>query len=154
MSLLPFFPLPFAMKWKDRCHDLNFFNAEFQASFFTLSPSSRDSLVPLHFLPLDWLSSAYLRLLIFLLAILTPACDASSLAFLMLYSAYKFKQAVTIPALSNSFPSLEPVCCFMSSSNCYLLTCIQVSQEAAKVVWYSHLFKNCPQFVVIHSQRL
>ena len=43
------------MKWKDRCLNLNFFNAEFQASFFTLlSPSSRGSLVPLHFLPLDW----------------------------------------------------------------------------------------------------
>ena len=29
--------------------------------------------------------------------------------------------------------------------------CIQVSQEAGKVVWYSHLFKNFPQFVVIHT---
>ena len=36
----------------------------------------------------------------------------------------------------------------MSSSNCCFLTCIQVSQEACKVVWYSHLFKNFPQFVV------
>ena len=26
-----------------------------------------------------------------------------------------------------------------------------MSQEAGKVVWYSHLFKNVPQFVVIHS---
>ena len=32
----------------------------------------------------------------------------------------------------------------MSSSNCYFLTCIQVSEEASKVVWYFHLFKNCP----------
>ena len=32
-----------------------------------------------------------------------------------------------------------------------LLTCIQVSQEAGKVIWYSHLFKNFPQFVVIHT---
>ena len=39
----------------------------------------------------------------------------------------------------------------MSSSNCCFLTCIQVSQEAGKVVWYSHLFKNFPQFVVIHT---
>ena len=31
------------------------------------------------------------------------------------------------------------------------MTCIQVSQEAAKVVWYSHLFKNFPQFVVIYT---
>ena len=38
----------------------------------------------------------------------------------------------------------------MSSYNCYFLTCIQVSQEEGQVVWYSHLFKNFPQFVVIH----
>ena len=30
------------------------------------------------------------------------------------------------------------------------MTCIQISQEAGQVVWYSHLFKNFPQFVVIH----
>ena len=39
----------------------------------------------------------------------------------------------------------------MSSSNCYFLTCIQVSQEAGQVVWYSHLLKNIPEFVVIHT---
>ena len=36
----------------------------------------------------------------------------------------------------------------MSSSNCCFLTCIHISQEADKVVWYSHLLKNVPQFVV------
>ena len=51
----------------------------------------------------------------------------------------------------DSFPNLEPVHCSMSSSNCFGLTCIQVSQEAGKVVWYSHLFKNCPQSFVIHT---
>ena len=30
----------------------------------------------------------------------------------------------------------------MSSSNCCFLTCIQISQEAGQVVWYSHLFQN------------
>ena len=39
----------------------------------------------------------------------------------------------------------------MSSSNCCFLTCIQVSQEAGQVVWYSHLFLNFPQFLVIHT---
>ena len=38
----------------------------------------------------------------------------------------------------------------MSSSNCCFLTCIQTSQEAGQVVWYSHLFQNVAQFVVIH----
>ena len=41
----------------------------------------------------------------------------------------------------------------MSSSICYFLTCIQISQEAGDVVWYSHLLKNIPQFVVIHTVR-
>ena len=32
-----------------------------------------------------------------------------------------------------------------------ILTCIQISQETGKVVWYSNLFKNIPKFVVIHT---
>ena len=39
----------------------------------------------------------------------------------------------------------------MSSCNCCFLTCIHISQEAGKVVCYSHLLKNFPQFVVIHT---
>ena len=39
----------------------------------------------------------------------------------------------------------------MSSSNCCFLACIDVSQEAGQVVWYSHLFQNFPQFIVIHK---
>ena len=39
----------------------------------------------------------------------------------------------------------------MSGSNCFFLTCIQVLQEAGKVFWYSRLFKNFPQFVVIYT---
>ena len=50
-----------------------------------------------------------------------------------------------------SFSYLEPVYCSMSSSDCCFLTCIQISQEAGQVVWYSHLLKNFPQFVVIHT---
>ena len=30
-------------------------------------------------------------------------------------------------------------------------TCIQVSQKAGKMAWYSHLFKNFPQFAVIFT---
>ena len=51
----------------------------------------------------------------------------------------------------SPFSYLELVCCSMSSSNCCFLTCIQISQEAGQVVWYSHLLKNCPQFIVIHT---
>ena len=54
--------------------------------------------------------------------------------------------------LMCSFSNFEPVHCSMPSSNCCFLTCIQTSQEAGKVVWYSHLFKifhSCDP----HSQR-
>ena len=50
-----------------------------------------------------------------------------------------------------SFPNLEPVHCSISGSNCCFLTCMQISQEAGEVFWYSLLFKNFPQFVVIHT---
>ena len=39
----------------------------------------------------------------------------------------------------------------MSSSSCCFLTCIHISQQAVQVVWYSHLFQNFPQFIVIHT---
>ena len=39
----------------------------------------------------------------------------------------------------------------MSNSNCCFLICMQISLVAGKVVWYSHLSKNFPQFVVIHT---
>ena len=51
---------------------------------------------------------------------------------------------------SPAFCMMYPVHCFMSNSDCCFLTCIQISQEAGKVVWYSHFFKNFAQFVVIH----
>ena len=48
-----------------------------------------------------------------------------------------------------SLPNFEPVHCSMSGSNYCFLTCIQVSQEAGRVVWYSHL--RVFQFVMIHT---
>ena len=55
---------------------------------------------------------------------LIPARASSSPAFLVIYSAYKLNK---------------------QSDN------IQISQGAGQVVWYSHLFQNFPQFVVIHT---
>ena len=89
-------------------------------------------------------SSPCLRLLIFLTAILIPACDSSRQALTM-YSAYKLnKQDDNIQPWRTLFPNFEAVCCSMSSTNCCFLTRTQVSQEAGKVVWYSHLFQNFP----------
>ena len=96
-------------------------------------------------------SSAYLRLLIFLLAILIPACASSSPAFLMMYSALK---------LNKQDDNIQPdVLLFLFGtsllfhvrSNCCFLTCIWVSQEAGQVVWYAHLLQNFPQFIVIYT---
>ena len=39
----------------------------------------------------------------------------------------------------------------MSGSNYSFWTCIQISQEEGKVVWYSHILKNFPQCVLIHT---
>ena len=65
-------------------------------------------------------SSVCLRLLIFPQAILIPVCASSSLAFHVIYFAYKLnKQGDNILV-----PNLEPVCCSMSSSNCCFLTSI------------------------------
>ena len=51
----------------------------------------------------------------------------------------------------HSFSYLELVCCSVLGSNHCFLTCIQISQEAVQVVWHSHLLKNFPQFIVIHT---
>ena len=96
-------------------------------------------------------SSAYLKLWIFLLAILIPAHYSSSLTFFMMYSAYKLsKQGDDIQPWHTPFPILNQSAFPNPILTCCFLTCIQVSQETNKVVSYSQLFKNFPQPVVIH----
>ena len=56
---------------------------------------------------------------------------------------------MTVYSLDGLLSQFLTVCCSLSSSNCCFLSYIQVSQEACKVVWYFHLFKNFTQFVVI-----
>ena len=128
---------PIYLSWSDET------GCNFLLSFFTfikrLFRSSSLSAIRV-------VSSTYLRLLIFLLAILIPACASSSLVFHMMYSAHKLnKQGDGIQ------PWCTSVCCSMSNSNCCFLTCIQISQKAGQVVWYSHLFQNFPRFIVIHT---
>ena len=96
-------------------------------------------------------SSAYLRLLIFLPAILIPAWASSSLALFMMYSAYKLdKQSDSIQSWRSPFPIWNQSV-VLSGSDCCFLTCIQISQDAGQVIWYSHLLKNFPQCVVIYT---
>ena len=86
---------PIYFPWSDgtRCHDLRFLNVEHKPTF-SLSPFTfiKRLFSPSSFYAIRVMSSAYLRLLIFLPAILTPACASSSLAFLMMYSAYKLNK--------------------------------------------------------------
>ena len=85
----------FYLPWSDGtgCHDLSFLNAEFQASFslssFTLIKRffSSSSLSAIRVI-----SSAYLRLLVFLPAILIPAWYLCSPVFCLIYSAYKLNK--------------------------------------------------------------
>ena len=100
---------PFYLSWSNGtgCHDLSFLNAEFQASFtFSKRQFSSSSLSAIRVV-----SSAYLRLLIFLPAILIPACDSSCPTFRMMYSAQKLnKQGDNIQPCCTPFPILnQPV---------------------------------------------
>ena len=141
--------LPIYFPWGDgtRCHDLSFLKSTFSLSSFTFIKRLFSSSVS----AIRVVSSAYLRLLIFLPAILILACASSSPVFLVMYSAYKLNKQGENIQLWPTLSCVEPDCCSMSSSNCCFLTCIQVSQEAGQVVWYAHLFQNFPQFIVIQT---
>ena len=93
-------------------------------------------------------------LLMFLPAILAPACASSSLAICIMYSLYKLnKQGDNIQPWWTPFPIWNQSIVPCPVLTCFL-TCIHISQEADKVDWYSQLFKNFPQFVMIHMTNL
>ena len=99
---------PIYLPWSDGtgCHDLRFLNVELQANFFTLLFHFHQRLLSSSSLSaIRVVSSAYLRLLIFLPAILIPACVSLSPVFLMMYSAYKLnKQGDKIQPWRTPFP--------------------------------------------------
>ena len=132
---------------------LVFWMLSFKPTFhFPVALSSRDSLERLFSSSLPAIrvvSSVYLRLLIFLPAILIPACASSSTAFHMIYSTYK---------LNKQGDSIQPWCTLpiwnQSVVPCSVLTvasCPAYRFLRRQVVWYSHLFKNFSQFPVIHT---
>ena len=68
-----------------------------------------------------------------------------------MYSAHKLnKQGDSMQPWRTPSPIWKQSL-FHAGFNCCFLTCIQISQEADKVVWHSHLLKNFPQFVLIHT---
>ena len=144
---------PIYLPWNDgtRCHDFFFFpmlslKQLFHSPFTFIKRLFNSSSLS----GIRVISSAFLILLIFVPAILIPFCDLSSPLFSLMYSGYKLnKQGENMQSWHTPFPILNQsmfhvlFCCFLS--------CIQVSHETVKVVWYSHLFKNFPQFAVIHT---
>ena len=150
---LPLFPI--CLPWNDGiwCRDLSFLNVELNQLFPPpLSHSLRGSLVHLHFLPLKWYHLHIWDCWYF---------PQKSWFQLMSHPAWNFiwctlhgsQIRVTICSLDVLLPNIEPVCYSMSDSNCCFLTCTQISQEAGKVVWVFHLFKNFPKFIVIHTSK-
>ena len=130
-----------------------FFECWVLSQFFhsPLSLSSRGSLVPLHFchegsvICISKVIDISPSNLDSSLCFLQPSISHDVLCILVKQAEWQYT------ALTYSLSSLEPVCCSMSSSNCCFLTCIQTSQEAGQAVWYSHLYKNFPHFVVIYT---
>ena len=74
------------------CHDLSVLNVGFQAAFSLSSTLIKRLLSSSLLSSIRVVSSAYLRLLVFLPEILIPACDSFTLAFCMMYSACKLNK--------------------------------------------------------------
>ena len=148
---------PFYLPWSDGtgCHDLSFLNVEFKPTFslssftFIKMPFSSSSLFAIRVV-----SSTYLRLLIFIPAILIPTCASSSPAFLMMYSAYKLsKQDDNIQPWFIPFPiwnqSVVP-CPVLTVASWPAYTCLK-----RQIRWSGiPISLRISQFVAIHSQRL
>ena len=87
-----------------RCHDLVFWMLSFKPTFSLSSFIFIKRLVSSS-LSIRMVSPVYVRLLIFLLSILIPACASSSSAFHLMYSAYKLnKQSDNIQPWRTPFP--------------------------------------------------
>ena len=120
---------------------------------FNISPSSAFS--GLISFRLDWLDLLAVQgTLRSLLQHISKASILGCSVFFIVQLSHPYMTTGKAIALTRgTFSYLEPICCFMSSSKCYFLTFIQISQEAGQVVWYSHLFQNFPVYCDPHSQR-
>ena len=145
---------PIYLPWSDGtgCHDLSFLKLSFQLAFSLSSFTFINRLFSSSLLySISVVSSACLRLLIFLLAILIPACASSSLMFLMMYFAYKLnKQGDNIQPWCNPLPVWN-----QSVVLCVVLTV--ASWSAYRFLWRQVRWSDSPislrifQFVVFYT---
>ena len=138
-------------QWK-QCHTLIFWMLSFKPTFSLSSFTFIKRLFSSYSLSaIRVVSSAYQRLLIFLLAILIPACASSSPAFIMMYSAYKLnKQGDNIQPWHMPFPIW----------NQYVVPCLVLTFASwpayrflkRQVRWSDiHISFRIFQFIVIHT---
>ena len=138
------------MKWWNQMPWSSFFECWVLSQFFTLLFHPQEAFCS-SLSAIRGVSSAYMRLLIFLRYLDSSLCFIQP-GILHDVLCIEVKQAGwRYTASMYSFPNHAPVCCSMSCSNCCFMSWIQVSLETGKVVWYSQLLKNFPQFVVIHT---
>ena len=126
----------FYLPWSGRtgCHNFSYFNVEFKSAIsYPLSPSSRDSLVPVHFLPLDWYmyiwSCWYFSWQSWLQVVIYPVWN-----FIWCTLHMSCISRMTIYSLVLLFLPIV-TCQLFHVWLCFLLTFIQVSQETGKA-WY------------------
>ena len=150
---LPTFPHLFAIKWWDQILRSLFFECWVLSQLFPLSSFTFiERLFSSSFLfAIKMVSSAYLRLLIFLPAILIPACESSSPAFHIIYSAYKLNKLG-----DNIQPWYTPFLIWNQSIiPCPVLTnasCLPFRLLKRQVRWSSiHISLRIFQFVVTHT---
>ena len=150
-----YFHLPFHLPWwnRGRCLDHSFFlvfslKPVLSLSSFTLIKrlcSSSSSLSAIRVV-----SSAYLRLLMFLLPVLIPACNSSSPAFLLMCSVHRLNRVTADSLVVLLFQSWTNQL-FHTGSYLMLLDLHTGFSGDSKTVWYSQLSKSFPRFVMIHT---
>ena len=121
------FPICFSWSDRTRCHDLCFWMLSFKPAFLLFSFSFIKKLVSSSSLSaIKVVSSTYLRLLIFLPAILIPACASSSLGFQMIHSAFKLNKQASSIMLKRSDESRHPsvVPCLRAKVSCHSQWCL------------------------------
>jgi len=139
------------MKWWNWCHDLCFLNVDFKPTFSLSSFTFIKRPFSSSLSAMRVVSSAYLRLLIFLMEILIPACASSSPTFHIMFSANKLNNhGDNVQPWGTPFPTWN-----QSVVPCLVLTvasCPAYRFLRRQVRWSaSPISKNFPWFVVIHT---
>ena len=144
------FPINFPWSDGTGCHDISFWILSFKPTFSLFSFTFLRRLFSSSlFSAIRVVSSAYLKLLIFLLAILISACASSSPAFHMMYSASKLNKQDD----STPFPILNQsvvLCLVLTVASWPAYKSLRGQGRWSDILISLRIF----QFVVIHTKTL